>query len=576
MAAEEVFVADSQNLECVEIVYPPVSEVGIIEADDDATTPMVSAAQNFLTETNKKMHSYSLPMSSDSAGLVLLSHLCELSAKQPVLSDSENGEKDEKATDRVNVIVERIQNNFTNSIADITDRTASPVYNSMSDAFNENDYADKGSPASDPEVKISTSGKGRRVTKTLKFPPCFVCGGKASGSHYGVNSCEACKGFFRRYLMRHEEYKCGKGGNCKIINRNRGNCSGCRLKKCLLLGMAKEKSKLGRYTLARRTQTIKEVNKLEGKGGWYVGNCPPEHRYSAPETDILARNIKQNASGNCAPTNLISNQVVDILVGKLKDIKPFGPDIETIEDIQIALRMNYENYKVKTQLFGRLQTVPSDEYYKLYEDYGIDADGRMELLKGLSPLVEGIVERYCDFAKHIPEFCQLSVRDQSNLLKTSRCDFFVAVMHHGYSEEFQMVLGKNGKAHHLDETDKFCSKTLVFQAADMYKRWQKLNLNDSELALICALSLAFTDRCSLENSALVEKIQLNLVDLLQKELAITCEETAGRRLGKIIDNLTMMREGSELYMREYKELCKNKHVVQAMPFMTEFLLEEDA
>ncbi|XP_046581992.1 mucin-5AC-like [Haliotis rubra] len=95
------------------------------------------------------------------------------------------------------------------------------------------------------------------------LPPCRVCGEKASGFHYGVNTYEACKGFFRRSLQRKEKYKCSASGRCKIGMGRRSTCPSCRYEKCINVGMSKTAIKTGRYTHEKRTQDILEVKQLE-------------------------------------------------------------------------------------------------------------------------------------------------------------------------------------------------------------------------------------------------------------------------------------------------------------------------
>ncbi|ESO83262.1 hypothetical protein LOTGIDRAFT_133697 [Lottia gigantea] len=72
------------------------------------------------------------------------------------------------------------------------------------------------------------------------LPPCRVCGEKASGFHYGANTCEACKGFFRRSLKKKGEYKCVNNKDCNIGPGKRNGCPKCRYKICLDIGMSKE------------------------------------------------------------------------------------------------------------------------------------------------------------------------------------------------------------------------------------------------------------------------------------------------------------------------------------------------
>ncbi|XP_041090326.1 nuclear receptor subfamily 5 group A member 2-like isoform X3 [Polyodon spathula] len=53
---------------------------------------------------------------------------------------------------------------------------------------------------------------------------CPVCGDKVSGYHYGLLTCESCKGFFKRTVQNNRRYTCTENQDCKIDKTQRKRC----------------------------------------------------------------------------------------------------------------------------------------------------------------------------------------------------------------------------------------------------------------------------------------------------------------------------------------------------------------
>ncbi|KAL8617439.1 hypothetical protein ACOMHN_064042 [Nucella lapillus] len=128
----------------------------------------------------------------------------------------------------------------------------------------------------DPRA-FDLKGRGQRQRQPMKSPQmsgksggkalCIVCSDESSGFHYGVDSCEGCKGFFRRCITQGMNHKCANEEKCEITPFTRNSCQYCRLKKCFEVGMSREASRLG-----RRPKRLKEVGGEGGVGGSRMGN----------------------------------------------------------------------------------------------------------------------------------------------------------------------------------------------------------------------------------------------------------------------------------------------------------------
>ena len=106
--------------------------------------------------------------------------------------------------------------------------------------------------------------------------PCAICSASSSGYHFGVITCEGCKGFFRRTTQQKmaNNYVCeGNGANtglCDVTSQAGRRCKKCRFDKCLSLGMSLAAVRTGRHSYQRRAETRAHLEQLNN------GSIKPE------------------------------------------------------------------------------------------------------------------------------------------------------------------------------------------------------------------------------------------------------------------------------------------------------------
>jgi hypothetical protein len=86
-------------------------------------------------------------------------------------------------------------------------------------------------------MATSRNNENKGGTNSNEPELCLVCNDVSTGYHYNTPSCNGCKTFFRRTIMKKQNFVCQYDGKCIIDKSIRCACRHCRFQKCLSVGM---------------------------------------------------------------------------------------------------------------------------------------------------------------------------------------------------------------------------------------------------------------------------------------------------------------------------------------------------
>lgn len=462
--------------------------------------------------------------------------------------------------------------------------------------------------------KTQGSSGARRTTAssqytTVPLPPCKVCGGVATGFHFGVITCEACKAFFRRALIHKQNYKCLKDNDCEIIDKKLGNCSACRLKKCFALGMSKGGVRRGRYSIAIRTKAIVEAKAMEGKhaavmptSGPIIKQEPkpekqpstdlgisleelngllditeldrhfnkstPSPKMSPPKKSMIEAMIERNDELESLLDALMSCQ--EALYPQLR--KLYG-DTETLEAQHYEIYHNYtKKQEMFDEMFGTTDTLSTEEFQQIFAETGIDLDDRLVHFNKKGCEMEEYIAQFVNYAKIIPGFKSLNPKDVSKLLKGSHMEFWMFGNFPVMNSKLGVCGGYENKINsHKSDMAKFFGDEYTDKVLEFSDTMKKLAPTLEEISIMRVILITYTDRCQLQEPEKIQKLQDKFVECLQYHLTKTVSNP-GRRLSQIFDRMLAIRDLTHQNNQANKKfLSEWGFVMQDFPLWKEML-----
>nr|XP_014349560.1 PREDICTED: nuclear receptor ROR-beta [Latimeria chalumnae] len=410
----------------------------------------------------------------------------------------------------------------------------------------------------------------------IEVIPCKICGDKSSGIHYGVITCEGCKGFFRRSQQNNASYSCPRQRNCLIDRTNRNRCQHCRLQKCLALGMSRDATsrchpntwcsfevetavKFGRMSKKQRDSLYAEVQKHQQR-------LQEQRQQQGGEAEALARVYTSSISNGLSTLNneiggtYANGHIIDLpktesvssgyysvdstqpspdqsgidVIGikqikqePIYDLTPvpnlftyssftngqLAPGVTMTDVDRIAQNIIKSHMETCQYTVEELQQLAWQTH--TYEEVKVYHSKTREMLwQQCAIQITHAIQYVVEFAKRITGFMELCQNDQILLLKSGCLEVVLVRMCRAFNPLNNTVLFE-GKYGGMQMFKTLGSDDLVTAAFDFAKSLCSLQLTEEEIALFSAAVLISPDRPWLLEPRKVQKLQEKVYFALQ-------------------------------------------------------------
>ncbi|XP_026052497.1 nuclear receptor subfamily 6 group A member 1-B-like isoform X2 [Carassius auratus] len=391
---------------------------------------------------------------------------------------------------------------------------------------------------------------------------CLICGDRASGLHYGIISCEGCKGFFKRSICNKRIYRCSRDKNCQMSRKQRNRCQYCRLQKCLQMGMNRK--------------AIREDG-MPGGRNKMIG--PVQISLEEIERIMSGREFKEGAelsdswshgySNHSSPGNSISEGGQTLSFSTLStsrsvDVRTYsvscrdqcsGPQLTHSFLLckhpvppSTGRGLKTQTHTLTAQLLAAEDLTPLATPMIIEEGYNVT---QSELLALLCRIADELLFRQIVWLKRLPFYSDLSIKDCTRLLGASWHQLILLSSLTVYSGQ---ILGELANI-----TQQYTPSSLTLQEFGedamevmeslnfLFRKFHQLNISHEEYSCLKTITLLNQDMAGLCNTSTLEQISAHYWSIC-RDLTERFHPRRPKRFSEIITCLSEIRHTSGMMM----------------------------